>query len=115
MQTTSFEILISLYFLLSPIPFFQVFIIPAIYATLQMWNNSPTTSHEICAIVYGGALIALFLVSTIFHVISMIDKTRFACLSICSKLTIEIPERRQWRRSAVFIVNFEHIVNSEQV
>ena len=60
---------------------FQVFITPAIYATLQVWNNSPTTSQEICAIVYGGALIALFLVSTIFHVILMIDKTRFACLS----------------------------------
>ena len=28
---------------------------------------------------------------------------------ICSKLTIKIPERRHWRRSGVFIVNFEHI------
>ena len=28
---------------------------------------------------------------------------------ICSKLTIKTPERRQWRRSGVFIVNFEHI------
>ena len=30
---------------------------------------------------------------------------------ICSKLTlkIKIPEQRQWRRSGVFIVNFEHI------
>ena len=28
---------------------------------------------------------------------------------ICSKLTINTPERRQWRRSGVFIVNFEHI------
>ena len=28
---------------------------------------------------------------------------------ICSKLTIRIPERRQWRRSGVFIINFEHI------
>ena len=44
---------------------------------------------------------------------------------ICSKLTIKTPERRQWRLSGVFIVNFEHIshspcssvsiVNSEQV
>ena len=40
-----------------------------------------------------------------------------------SKLTIKTPERRHWRRSNVFIVNFEHIsqcsrvsiVNSEQV
>ena len=28
---------------------------------------------------------------------------------ICSKLTIKTPERRLWRRSGVFIVNFEHI------
>ena len=28
---------------------------------------------------------------------------------ICSKLTIKTPKRSQWRRFAVFIVNFEHI------
>ena len=28
---------------------------------------------------------------------------------VCSKLTIKTPHRRQWRRSGVFIVNFEHI------
>ena len=28
---------------------------------------------------------------------------------ICSELTLKPPERRQWRRSKVFIVNFEHI------
>ena len=27
---------------------------------------------------------------------------------MCSKLTVKIPERRQWRRSGIFIVNFEH-------
>ena len=30
---------------------------------------------------------------------------------ICSELTIKILERRQWRRSGVFIVNFEHILH----
>ena len=30
-------------------------------------------------------------------------------VEICSKLTIMIPDRRQWRRSGIFIVNFEHI------
>ena len=30
---------------------------------------------------------------------------------MCSKLTIKIPERRQWRRSGVFIVTFEHILH----
>ena len=34
--------------------------------------------------------------------------TRARC-EICSKLTINTPERRQWRRSGVFIVNFKHI------
>ena len=34
--------------------------------------------------------------------------TRAKC-EICSKLTIKTPERRQWRRSGVFIRNFEHI------
>ena len=28
---------------------------------------------------------------------------------ICSKLITKIPERRHWRRSGVFIVNFEQI------
>ena len=27
----------------------------------------------------------------------------------CLKSTIKIPERRQWHRSGIFIVNFEHI------
>ena len=30
-------------------------------------------------------------------------------MKICSKLTIKTPERRQWRRSGVFTVNFEQI------
>ena len=34
--------------------------------------------------------------------------TRTRC-EICSKLTIKIPERRQWHRSGAFIFNFEHI------
>ena len=28
---------------------------------------------------------------------------------VCSKLTIKTPERRQWRHSGLFIVNFEQI------
>ena len=30
---------------------------------------------------------------------------------ICSKFLIKTPERRQWRRSGVFILNFEHILH----
>ena len=35
--------------------------------------------------------------------------TRGKRYEICSKLSIKTPERRQWHRSGVFIVNFEHI------
>ena len=34
--------------------------------------------------------------------------TRSRC-EICSELTIKTPERDDWRRSGIFIVNFEHI------
>ena len=30
---------------------------------------------------------------------------------MCLKLTIKTSERRHWRRSGVFIVNFEHILH----
>ena len=36
--------------------------------------------------------------------------TRTKC-EICLKLTIKAPERRHWRRSGVFIVNFAHILH----
>ena len=36
--------------------------------------------------------------------------TRARC-EISSKLTIKTPEQRHWRRSGVFIVNFEYISN----
>ena len=42
----------------------------------------------------------------LFKVNNRNTRTRW---EICSKLTINTPERRQWRRSGVFIVNFEHI------
>ena len=41
-----------------------------------------------------------------FKVKNRNTRTRY---EICSKLTIRIPERWQWRRSGIFIVNFEHI------
>ena len=34
--------------------------------------------------------------------------TRTSC-EICSKLTINIPERRHWLRYGIFIANFENI------
>ena len=51
------------------------------------WNNNPTSNY-------------MFKVNN--------RNTRTKC-DICSKLTIKTPERCHWRRSGVFIVNFEHI------
>lgn len=34
---------------------------------------------------------------------------------ISSKLTVKVPDQRYWRRSAIFIVSFECIVDFEQV
>ena len=36
--------------------------------------------------------------------------TRKRC-EICSKLTVKTPERNHWHRSAIFVVNFEHILH----
>ena len=36
--------------------------------------------------------------------------TKTSC-EVCSDLTKKTPERRQWRRSGVFIVNFDHILH----
>ena len=44
-----------------------------------------------------------------FYVLNVNNKgTRTRC-EICSKLIIKTPERHQWRRYDVFIVNFESI------
>ena len=37
------------------------------------------------------------------------NRSTIARCKICSKLTIKTPERRHWRRSGFFNVNFEHI------
>ena len=77
---------------------------------------------------YICSFVALFLQSSIFSFSSWLSlglptsispagiylikvnnrNTRARC-EVCSKLIIKTPERRQWRHSGVFIVNFEHI------
>ena len=42
------------------------------------------------------------------HMFKANNKNTRTRREICSKLTVKTPER-QWRRSSVFIVNFEHI------
>ena len=47
---------------------------------------------------------------TIYHK-TKVNNRNTRTSEICSKLTIKTPERRHWRRSGVFIVNFEYISN----
>ena len=43
------------------------------------------------------------------YLLKVNNRNARARCKMCSKLTIKTPERRQWRRSGVFIVNFEYI------
>ena len=54
-----------------------------------------------------GIYLLTFLASMYLFKVSNTN-TRKMC-EICSELTIKTPEWRQWRRSSVFIVNFEQI------
>ena len=83
-------------------------------------NNNPactTTSHEEPPVfgsligIRSAKLTSLGLLMNpvgIFMFKVNNRNTRTRC-EICSKLTIETPERRQWCRSGVFIVNLEHL------
>ena len=45
-----------------------------------------------------------------FHYLLRInDRNTTTRCQICSKLTIKTPKGRQWRRSSVFMVSFEHV------
>ena len=65
--------------------------------------------------VYLRITFIVFLMSYIrysqlaFTCLKLTIETPRARYEICSKLTIKTPERHQWHRSGVFIVNFEHI------
>ena len=43
------------------------------------------------------------------YLLKVNNRNTRARYEICSKLTIIISERRQWRPSSIFMVNFEHI------
>ena len=77
-------------------------------------NRSSQNLGNICQIFVKDELIILVNLSYscpnpvciyLFKVNNRSTRTRY---EICSKLTIKTPERRQWRRSGVF-VNIEHI------
>ena len=63
-------------------------------------SKSDKTIHQVLQLFTGPAGNYMFKVN---------NRNTRAKYEICSKLTIKTPERRHWRRSGVFIVNFEHI------
>ena len=65
-----------------------------------------------CALIYGKTLLVFKPMKLTFpagiYLLKLNNRnTRTRCEKF-SKLTIKIPERRQWHRSGVFIINFEH-------
>ena len=96
--------------------FFKKKILPLHKKNLKKWIFSgkkfsdKTKSHEFyLCVTYSSGWLYLLLQKLILLYNKFINRnTRKRC-EICSKLTIKIPERRQWCRSGIFIVNFEHI------
>ena len=69
-----------------------------IFDIFRGYRIRPVAWNELISII--PANIYLFKVSN--------TNARKRC-KLCSELTTKIPERRHWRRSGVFILNFEHI------
>lgn len=53
-----------------------LWIVPAIFAGLQLLWRSNSNTQRVTALVYGSALTLLFAVSTIFHVVHYYNKNR---------------------------------------
>ena len=63
---------------------------PAVYAALRLHQNSRllSASHRFIAEVYGTAFILVFLISTLFHVVSLSGKARLDELpTSCNSIT----------------------------
>lgn len=44
-----------------------VWIVPSIFAVYELWARSQNNAQLLSTVVYGAALISIFLVSTTFH------------------------------------------------
>ena len=60
-------------------------------------------------ITYNCMDVVLFVFSVIIYLFKFNNRNTWKSCEICLKLTIITTERRDWRRSGVFIANFEHI------
>ena len=77
------------------------------------FNFRQVLSHQKAFQVYYMYIflyfILLLLTPPVIYLRKVSNRNTKTRCEICSKLTINTPERRQWCRSGVFIVNFEHI------
>ena len=83
------------------------------HETFLLISISIMESYFIIYICSSIVFISEYCILLIYPAINYMFKvnnrnTRIRC-KICSKLTINTPERCYWPRSGVFIVNFEHI------
>ena len=62
-------------------------------------------------ILFSWLILNKFSLLTNIYLFKVNNRNARKSCEICSKLTIKTPERRSWRRSGVFIVNFEHILH----
>ena len=58
-----------------------------------------------------GQLIYWSTIPVSVYLLKVNNKNTKTWCEICSKLTIGTPQRRQWRYSGVFIVNFKHEID----
>ena len=70
-----------------------------VFITLWEWDN-----------LTGTVFIGSYFIKSNIHLFKISNRNPRKRYEICSKFTRETPERRQWRRSSVFIINFEHIL-----
>ena len=86
---------------------------PFLYWLVVTWGFTTSTTIMLNFTAYD-AILATYLdwkyttLAKIYLLKVNNRNTRKRC-EICSKLTVKIPERRHWRHSAVFTVNFAHI------
>ena len=60
------------------------------------------------SLLFEKKLVCILYLPTGINLLKVNNRNTRARCKICSKLTIQTPERRHWHRSGLFIVNFEH-------
>ena len=88
------------------------------YIYIQLSSSNKMTDDEMFWKNPGDALFQLCQIKSLdlctlyppgIYLLKVNNRNSSWRYEICSNLTIKTPERRHWRRSGVFIVNFEHI------